>query len=103
MKPEPAAKSPAKAAAKKIPEAELAVLADMEQRAKEKGALQRVRQLFGQLQSEPGLQRAYAIAAVVACREHDLGNVRTYLDRLTDRAERQRVIAECKALGMDIE
>ena len=91
-----------KPAAKKIPESDLAVLADMEQRVEEKNALFRVRQLFGQLQSEPGLQRGYALAAVAACKEHDLGNMRTYFDKLGDRADKQRVIAECKKLGMEV-
>ncbi len=92
----------AKSGAKKIPDEDLTVIAEMNNRLKEKDALQRVRQLFGSVKSEAGLQRAYGIAGVAACKEHDLGNVRAYLDRLHDRADRQRLIAECKKLGMEV-
>lgn len=91
-----------KSGAKKIPDEDLAVIADMNNRLKEKDALQRVRQLFGSVKSEAGLQRAYGIAGVAACKEHDLGNVRAYLDKLHDRSDRQRLIAECKKLGMEV-
>ena len=46
-------------------------------------------------------QRAYFLAGTAACREQDLANIRVYLDRL-DRAERQKLIAECKKLGTDV-
>ena len=91
-----------KSALKKIPAEDAAVIADMTQRLKEKNALERVRQLFNSVKSESGLQRAYAIAGIAACKERDLGNARTYLDKLNDRAEKQYLLSECKTRGMEV-
>ncbi len=105
VEPEPAAPKnpkPQPAAARKLPEADRAVIAEMEKRLGEAQALARIRQLFGSLESEPGRQRAYVIAGEAACREHDLANSRSYLDRLSDRADRQRLVAACKKLGMEL-
>jgi len=105
----PAVPSPAEPVAapkpskpKKMSDADAATIAEMEKRLAGKEPLHRIRQLFGQLDSEPGKQRAYFIAGTAACRERDLANTRSYLDRLSDRADRQRLIVDCKKLGMEL-
>ncbi|MBL8956068.1 MAG: protein kinase [Myxococcaceae bacterium] len=87
---------------KKMSDADAVVIAEMEKRLGMTGALPRIRQLFGQLDSEPGRQRAYGIAGLAACKEQDLANSRSYLERLTDKADRAKLVAECKKLGMEL-
>ena len=89
--------------AKVISPADQEILAEMEKRLAElKEPVERVRQLIGKPTSPGGIQRAYGIAARAACKEHSLIIAKPYFDRITDRAERQKVVADCKKFDVQL-
>jgi len=94
----------ATAPSKKIPPEDVEMIAELERRlAGSKTPLERTRQGLKDLKSEVGLSRGYALSAVAACKEQSLMSAKPLFEKITERADRQYTVAQCRKYGVDLE
>ena len=78
------------------------VLDEMRELLGERAPLRLVQQRMPRLHTNAALQKAYVLAGTAACKEQDLSNAAMFKSKLDAAADRKKLIAECKKLGMEL-